>query len=121
MTAPPALPPTVWLLVAPINPDVNPDGISKHGNVRAIFKAGERASRNPSASLARLIEALRPFRPGDFISWLGGDTLVAMLAGVALSTLGVSEWKWLRFIGNDEYQVIHVSLDDLVQSDAEVL
>jgi hypothetical protein len=94
---------------------------SKHGNVRAIFKAGERASRNPSASLARLIEALRPFRPGDFISWLGGDTLVAMLAGVALSTLGVSEWKWLRFIGNDEYQVIHVSLDDLVQSDAEVL
>lgn len=107
--------PTVWLLAAPLDVlEANPDALMSYGNVRAIFRARESASRDPEAALSRIYETMsKAVRPGDYIAWMGGDTLIAILAGVVMEQLGVEHWNWLRYIGRNEYQVIPIRPDKI--------
>lgn len=107
--------PTVWLLAAPLDIlEANPEVLSSYGEVRSIFRARESASRDPEAALSRIYETLAPrVRAGDYVAWMGGDTLIAILAGSVLEQLGVEHWNWLRYIGRNEYQIIPIHPDKI--------
>jgi hypothetical protein len=106
--------PTVWLLVASANTqNINPDALAPYGQVCSIFPARHNGAWQPEETLAKLYDALHGYRPGDYICWMGGDTLIAILAGVALERLGVEQVKWLRYIGREEYQVVPIQVADM--------
>ena len=103
----------VWLLSAPVpSPNFSPEIFTLYGPVRSIFRPREPACHNPEAAFARLYAAFKDdFKNGDYVAWVGGDTLIAILAGAALITAGVNEWTWLRYIGRGEYQQIPIAFD----------
>lgn len=104
--------PTVWLIAAPGQLQwANPDLLTPYGNVRTIFKAREVAWESPERTFARLVEAFDEFKPGDFVTWMGGDALLLLMAGAALTSVGVNEWTWLRYVGREEYQEIPIQFD----------
>lgn len=106
--------PTVWLLVASANTqNINPDALRPYGEVTSIFPARHNGAWNPEETIATLYAALQHFRPGDYIVWMGGDTLIAILAGVAMERLGIEQVRWLRYIGREEYQVVPIQLADM--------
>jgi len=111
---------TVWLLAAPSQTQwANPDLLLPYGTLRTVFKSREPAWESPERTFSRLVEVFADFKPGDCIAWMGGDTLITMLAGAALATLGINEWTWLRYIGRDDYQEIPIAFDRIASTPRE--
>lgn len=80
-------------------PDLKP--LAEHGEVILLVHAGDRPTFSPSETKvlqSRIIEKLRDFDPNqDFLVWAGGDTLCAVMTGVALERLEFNRVRWLRY------------------------
>jgi len=76
--------------------DVSPAAV--YGDIVFVLSAGDRTCSNPEASMDKLFQALEKFNyKEDFIVWAGGDPLSAILAGMILSELGITKFRFLRF------------------------
>lgn len=76
----------------------NISGLSKYGEIELLLQPGEDPEQNPRLCLLRLTERLTTFNPDqDYLVWIGGDTLGAVLVGVALADLGFDHVRWLRW------------------------
>lgn len=72
--------------------------LAEHGEVQVLVRAGDSPTFTPKQTLKHLCERLRAFNPEqDFLVWAGGDTLAAVLVGVALERLGHTNVRWLRY------------------------
>lgn len=102
--------PIVWLISIPYKDTISPDGLRPYGHVRSVFNSREQAWHNPTQTMNRLLDQFcQAYRPGDFIAWQGGDSLLLLLVGMALMHHGIDTFQWLRFIGLDSYQVVTVA------------
>jgi hypothetical protein len=76
----------------------NPAPLTRYGDLKVLVLSGEFPSFNPERVLSLIRERLAKFDPTtDYLVWAGGDTLAAVLAGVALTQLGHTRVQWLRF------------------------
>jgi hypothetical protein len=105
----------IWIINAPKNPEETPpSSVEPFGQPIHVFRARESASHHPEEALARLVTRLqRDWQPDHAIAWMGGDTLAAILTGVALERLALNQFTWLRYIGRQDYQPIPVNLNVL--------
>lgn len=94
--------PTVYLIAQPTVsrngslPKLEP--LAEHGDVRVLVPAGDRPAFQPERTLDQIYRRLENFNPNeDFLVWAGGDTLAALLTGVALIDRNVEKFKWLRY------------------------
>jgi hypothetical protein len=92
-------------------PSVSRDGtlprlepLAEWGRLRVLINPGEDPRYNPTKALNLIRKRLADFNPKtDFLVWVGGDTLAAMLVGIVLSDMSVNEqagfaaFKWLRW------------------------
>ncbi len=77
-------------------PDLNK--LAGHGELHMLIRAGEHVTRDPRRALRLITERLDGFDPlEDALVWLGGDTLAAVLVGVALAELGHEDVRWLWY------------------------
>lgn len=100
----PSRPPRVFLIAQPTiargghMPDLRP--LAEHGSIRVLVSAGDRPTFRPRQTFEFIARRLREheYDPDtDMLAWAGGDTLAAVLTGVALADLGVEEFTWLRY------------------------
>lgn len=109
----------VFVPSAPVNPlIINPDGLREFGTPVTLFPSGHNILADPQATYTRVVRALREdYREGDYLTWVGGNTLLAFLTGAALREIQLvdklvgHEWKWLRYVGETtSYRSITVAL-----------
>jgi hypothetical protein len=75
------------------------EALQEHGDVHVLVSAGDSPSFRPNKTLDDILRQLAQlYKPDeDFIVWAGGDTLAAVLVGVALERQGHNEMTWLRY------------------------
>lgn len=100
----PRRPPRVFLIAQPTVarggrlPDLRP--LAEHGPIHVLVPAGDRPTFRPRQTFEVITRRLRDneYDPSsDMLAWAGGDTLAAVLTGVALADFGVDEFLWLRY------------------------
>lgn len=98
------LEPRVFLIAQPTVarggrlPDLRP--LAEHGAIHVLVPAGDRPTFRPRQTFELISRRLRDqeYDPKvDMLAWAGGDTLAAVLTGIALADLGVEELLWLRY------------------------
>ncbi len=76
----------------------NISALHEWGEVRFVVGADTPTTRQPDRASALLVERLAEFDPArDYLAWVGGDTLTALLAGYVLAVRQVESVRWLRF------------------------
>jgi hypothetical protein len=75
------------------------DALGEHGEVHVLVVQGDSASFRPNKTLDDILRQLAElYNPAeDFVVWAGGDTLAAVLTGIALERRGINEMTWLRY------------------------
>jgi hypothetical protein len=75
------------------------DGLGEFGEVHVLVVQGDSPSFKPEKTLSDILRQLGElYNPAeDFVAWAGGDTLAAVLTGVALERQGHNEMTWLRY------------------------
>lgn len=70
-----------------------------HGNVIVLLNSQDpRPISDPEGALTLIQDRLKDFNPAeDSLAWAGGDTVAAMLVGVALERRGIEQITWLRY------------------------
>jgi hypothetical protein len=78
-------------------PNITP--LYEHGAIVMLLSSADpRPISNPTLALQLIEDRLEAFNPDhDFLAWAGGDTIAAMLAGVALERRGIDAVTWLRY------------------------
>jgi hypothetical protein len=86
-------------------PSVSKDGkfprlelLAEHGEVHVLVAQGDQPSFKPNRTLNDILRQLAElYKPEeDYLVWAGGDTLAAVLLGVALERHGYRNIRWLR-------------------------
>lgn len=98
----PSRPPRVFLIAQPTikgngaMPDTS--DLGRYGTVHVLVRTGELPFRDPVKVLDLMEERLADFDPDiDYMVWVGGDTLSAVMAGYMLRAYDVRRVKWLRW------------------------
>ena len=78
-------------------PNITP--LFEHGPVTVLLSSADpRPVNSPDRALRLLEQRLDAFDPDhDLLAWAGGDTITALLTGVALERRGVNAVTWLRY------------------------
>ena len=107
MTDPTTTPPRVFLICEPSVkkartvggglPNITP--LFEHGNVTVLLTSADpRPINHPEQALQLIDQRLDTYHPDhDLLAWAGGDTIAALLTGVALERRGVNAVTWLRY------------------------
>lgn len=102
---------TVYLIMQPTvkrNGELpNLETLKEYGPVQVLVLAGEYPTKDPQRCLDLIRHRLRNFKAEtDYLVWVGGDTLAAVLTGVVLADMSYAqehdiavfdEITWLRY------------------------
>lgn len=103
MSAPATRRPVVYLIAQPTvsrnktKPfDLNP--LYDHGEVQVVLPMGDSPTFTPIKCMDVIEKRLEAFDPDiDFLVWAGGDTLAAVMVGLALAQMEIWCFRWLRY------------------------
>lgn len=75
-------------------PDLNK--LAPFGELVTVIRTGEHVTRDPRRALRLIHDRMKDFdAETDYVVWVGGDTLAAILVGVVLADQGHDAVRWL--------------------------
>ena len=95
--------PVVYLIAQPTvsrnkSKNFNLDPLYDHGEVQVVLPMGDSPTFTPEKCMDVIERRLEAFDPSiDFLVWAGGDTLAAVMVGMALVNRDIWAFQWLRY------------------------
>ncbi len=110
-------------------PDLSP--LAAHGDLTVLVEAGVYPSYNPDRAINLILTRMDDFDYNyDMVAWAGGDTLSAIMAGIALAELNVPWFWFLRYsrhrdkatgqrLNEGSYQKVKVFMTDVMPPEGQ--